>query len=254
MAGQIECYGYNRFGQANPPVDTFARISVGHDVTCGVLKDSSIQCWGNEDSPVVTRTPTPYGFGQIDVGRNHACALWRGKAICWGDDEFGQSSPPAGPFEQIATGYSHSCAIQTNGLVTCWGHDGSKESSGHPQQIKFTEITAGDAFTCGLTIQRRALCWGRSREGQLKAPKDAFFSAISAGKSHACAVRDASRGVDSVVCWGANHMGQAHPRSKGHFVAVTSGAAHSCALTNTGAVRCWGSNSDGQSNGRWVGK
>lgn len=251
--GAIECFGSNSFGQANPVGGRFATVSAGRDATCGILADSSIKCWGNEESMIVTNVPQPFGFNKISVGGGHACALWKnGKAVCWGNNEYGQCSAPSGPFVNIASGYSHTCATQENGLVACWGHDGDKESSGVPDQVRFTVVTAGDGFSCGITIQRRVLCWGRSREGQMSMPGDAFFSGVSAGRRHVCAVRDASRGVDAVVCWGSNHDGQSKPPYKGEFVQVSSGAAHSCALSSNGVVRCWGSNRDGQSRGRFI--
>ena len=240
LKGAVECWGSNQYGQGNPPAGVFLKVSVGRDAACGITIDGAIRCWGNEDSMIVTNPPHAFGFTKLSVGGNHACALWRGKAACWGANEYGEATPPPGPFDDIACGYSHTCAIQSNGLVHCWGHDGEKAASGHPLQARFTSVTAGDSFSCGVTIQRQILCWGRNSEGQSSPPTDVFVKSIAAGRRHACAVRDAERSDNSAVCWGSNHEGQSRPRFKGLFVQVTTGAAHSCGLTKSGMVRCWG--------------
>lgn len=34
----------------------------------------------------------------------------------------GQATPPAGTYTAVAAGSSHSCAIATDGTLTCWGN------------------------------------------------------------------------------------------------------------------------------------
>jgi hypothetical protein len=40
---------------------------------------------------------------------------------CWGANETGQASPPAGKFQQVAAGELHSCGLRADATVTCWG-------------------------------------------------------------------------------------------------------------------------------------
>jgi alpha-tubulin suppressor-like RCC1 family protein len=78
--------------------------------------------------------------------------------------------------------------------------------------------------------------------------------AVSAGGSHACALR-----ADGLVaCWGRNDDGQLGdgtrtPRSipvrvsgLGKAVAIAAGARHTCAALATGTVVCWGADDAGQ--------
>ena len=42
---------------------------------------------------------------------------------CWGHDEYGQATPPAGTFSQVSAGEHHTCGVRTDGSVVCWGND-----------------------------------------------------------------------------------------------------------------------------------
>jgi len=253
--GSIECFGDDFFGQSSPPPGAYAKVASGRDTTCSIRADSSILCWGNPESGIVTGASHAFGFEKISVGGDHACALRQGKIVCWGSNDYGQATLPDTDmaFTDVACGTHHTCGVQKNGYVECWGHDGEKESSGYPSTERFSQVTAGNGHSCGLTIQHRVVCWGRNIEGQsTKPPGDTgnmFFSSVSAGHRHTCAVRDASRSDDAVVCWGSNYAGESRARFRGLFVAVSSGAQHSCGLTSDGDMRCWGSDQHGQSVG-----
>ena len=52
--------------------------------------------------------------------------------MCWGDNSFGQTNiPPSGTdgFLALAAGFSHTCGIQTDKTVVCWGYNIDKRSS-----------------------------------------------------------------------------------------------------------------------------
>jgi len=251
--GAIECFGDDKFGQSSPPPGSFAKVSCGRDTTCALRKDGAVACWGNPESGVVTGQPHAYGFDAITVGGAHACGLKKGRLTCWGDNEYGQASPPDADmaFLDVSAGTHHTCGVQRNGYVVCWGHDGEKESSGYPPTQRFVQVSAGNGHSCGLTNQHQLVCWGRNVEGQTSSPsgKGLFFSSVSCGHRHSCAVRDASRSADAVVCWGSNYAGESRARFRGLFVSVAAGAQHSCGLTAAGDVRCWGDNRYGQSLG-----
>ena len=56
-------------------------------------------------------------------GGRHVCGLRQdGSASCWGDDDYGQTTPPKGErFIAISVGHSHTCELREDGVVLCWG-------------------------------------------------------------------------------------------------------------------------------------
>jgi Regulator of chromosome condensation (RCC1) repeat len=67
------------------------------------------------------------------AGARHACGSTSDDGptiVCWGDNSFGQASPPAGPLSYLAAGRNHTCAVKllggtpqdsTWGSLVCWG-------------------------------------------------------------------------------------------------------------------------------------
>ncbi len=100
----------------------------------------------------------------------------------------------------------------------------------------FTAVSAGDSHTCGLRETGAVECWGYNGHGRADAPAGRF-SAVSAGGNHTCGLRE----TGAVECWGRNDYGQTDAPT-GRFSAVSAGGAHTCGLRETGAVECWGSN------------
>ena len=91
-------------------------------------------------------------------------------------------------FTQITAGKTHACGLRENGAIVCWGRD--PESLGSldaPADIAFTQITAGLDFACGLRQDATIACWGNNSHGQASPPQGSFAE-IAAGKRHVCAI------------------------------------------------------------------
>jgi alpha-tubulin suppressor-like RCC1 family protein len=43
--------------------------------------------------------------------------------VCWGDNSYGQASPPPGAFASVSAGSYFACGVRMNGTITCWGYD-----------------------------------------------------------------------------------------------------------------------------------
>lgn len=191
------------------------------------------------------------------------------------EDPFAAGS--ARPYQSVATGGEHTCAVSEDGSAFCWGRGldgelgiGVKETRGQPTRVTgsfaFAQITAGDAHTCALTTDAVGLCWGSNANGQRGNPSDlrvaepvplltdVRFHSISAGGRHTCALS-----LDSLAyCWGANSFGQVGagttanasvptPVSGGiKFVQLSSGGEHTCGITADDHAYCWGRNQYGQ--------
>ena len=96
--------------------------------------------------------------------------------------ECGQSSPPNEQFLEISAGNFHTCGINTDGTVLCWGAGQSSNHCGavtygdtafdiyeevkfecgqsSPPNISFLNISAGHLHTCGITTDKNLECWG----------------------------------------------------------------------------------------------
>jgi len=97
----------------------------------------------------------------VSAGGFHTCGLKPdGSVACWGLNNAGQATPPAGTsFTQVSAGYAHTCGLKTDGTVACWGFNAHGEAS--PPAGSFTQVSAGGFDTCGLESDHSVACWGR---------------------------------------------------------------------------------------------
>ena len=176
--GSPICWGGERsdevYGNQYPPSRSrFIAIS-GRDSRgfggCGLSASGTAVCWGHVDPP-----PERQIFTAISSGMEHTCGIRRddGALVCWGSDEFGQSSPPDGerfvgpeshppklsgpdvPLRSISSGGRHVCGIDGDGTAWCWGDDGYGRSSPPPGE-KFASLSSGWEHTCGIRRTARS--------------------------------------------------------------------------------------------------
>lgn len=249
------------------------------------------------DFPRPTKVSETLSFVAVAAGFHHTCALESdGDAWCWGSNQFGQlgSSAPmqmcsggnlpctatplkvdgALSFMHVSGSIRHTCGIDSNQQVWCWGlglggelGDGRRADSAVPIPVAgghaFVALSGslGGHATCALTSAGEAWCWGPNSRGevgngtrevaaepQLVATTVAF-KAISIGDLHACGVT--TTGV--AYCWGSNAFGILGVGDNGSasdlpvlvegghvFASVAAGGEHTCALTAEGQAYCWG--------------
>src|SRR2546426_223330 len=143
--------------------------------------------------------------------------------------------------EVISSGLYHTCAIKSDGTTTCWGLNGSGQTSAPTGT--FTAISSGGSHTCALRSDGTAACWGDNTYGQAT-PPTGTFTAITTGGSHTCAIKSDG----TAACWGSNRTGQTTlPAGLGTIISISAGALHTCAIKSDGTAVCWGLNTDGQS-------
>ena len=239
------------------------KISAGNEHTCAVLADGRARCWGKgehgrlghnempegEGERGVANKPSPTqvagltsGVTQISTGSSHTCALARGRALCWGEGNFGRLgnggtsnavSPQGvtgltGRLTQIAAGNFHSCAV-VDGGAWCWGSGfNGRLGNGSSDSVNVTTPARVMGLTSGVTQ-------------------------IATGSSHTCAVVEGG-----AMCWGSDAFGQlgngdaSHANTPQQVVGLTSGVTqisagelHTCAVVK-GAAWCWGDGTDGR--------
>jgi len=150
----------------------------------------------------IATAPADTLAASIDAGDYHNCGVQTdGTLACWGYNEFGQATPPAGTFTAVSAGGSHSCGLKTNGTLACWGLNTSGQAT--PPAGTFTAVSAGANHSCAIRGSSRLTCWGSNAYGKAFSLSGRFRT-ISAGLNHSCAMRVNGTGV----CWGRNQSGQ----------------------------------------------
>ena len=244
--GSVECWGNNEYGQAMPPAGEFATISAGFYHTCGVRRVGALSCWGHNQYWHGEVNPPPGKFASVSAGWSHTCGVKAdGSAECWGADNYGQSTTPAGEFASVRAGGTHTCGVRVVGSVECWGDDSYGQST--PPTGEFAYVSAGWSHTCGMKVDGTAECWGGNHHSDIT---DNVYWAGQWVEEFASfsAGNHHNCGVKldgSVACWGWNDDGQATPPG-GRFISVSAGEFHACGTKADGSVECWGSNQYGQ--------
>jgi alpha-tubulin suppressor-like RCC1 family protein len=165
---------------SNVPVNVSGRstgtatIDTGVTSTCAVTTTGAAQCWGrnnrgqlgnantgtNSNVPVnVSGRST--GTASIDVGWWTACATTTaGATQCWGDNSYGQLGDNTGTNSNVpvdvvgfsdgtsavSTNGSHSCAIASSGVASCWGFSGSGQLGAGTRTFSWLPLTVQGSF------------------------------------------------------------------------------------------------------------
>lgn len=253
-------------------------ITAGTYHTCALLMDGQVSCWGSNSSgqlgvgmwsPGDRSTPSApivlQGSGRakaITAGGRHSCALHTdGSIACWGDNVYGQLGD-GGTTNQYAThdiiglpggvravsvdtGLEHTCALQANGDMTCWGRNnvgqlGDTTTTNRTGAVTVsvapgthaTAIATGRNHTCALYGAGTVSCWGSNQWGQLGV--DPAATSVDVGGSFIVA-RTAPSGTLSLP---------GGPPTQAVELAV--GDSHTCVLLDDGTAACWGYNGNGE--------
>jgi hypothetical protein len=177
----------------------------------------------------------------VAAGGFHSLALKSdGTVIGWGDDSYGQTSPPAGlsGVTAIAAGEDHSLALKSDGTVVAWGADYYGQASPPAGLSGVTAIAAGGFHSLALKSDGTVVAWGDDSCGQASPPAGlSGVTAIAAGWDHSLALKSDG----TVVAWGDDYYGQASPPAGlSGVTAIAAGWDHSLALTADGEVVQWG--------------
>ena len=180
----------------------FVQIATGDDYSCGIKRDGTLWCWGDDtngrlgNGATATAQHVPVQIGtalwtQISTGAEHACGVQvSGSAYCWGaagrlgtGGGGAQDAPTivagGSTWISVSAGAQHSCGIKTDGTALCWGvdtdgrlgNDALIANALSPELVAepgpWVQINAGYLHTCGVKLDGTAYCWGNNEEGQL---------------------------------------------------------------------------------------
>lgn len=182
--------------QSSECVDVPVALTAGAFTTCARMGSGDVYCWGSNTAGVA-------GVDSMDTN-----VLEPRKVI--GIDR---------AVDVDTSGY-HSCAVESTGLVYCWGDNTRGEAS----SWESTEIRAPSRIPGLVDVIE-----------------------VAVGADHSCAIR--ASGV--VACWGSNTFGQLgvgdlDPREGvqnvdiGGVVAIEAGGLTTCSVLSGGELQCWG--------------
>jgi alpha-tubulin suppressor-like RCC1 family protein len=277
------CWGSGQAGQLGngnnqmegTPASVFSgalKVVAGNWHTCAITLQGQISCWGanvygqigngtttDSNSPV----PVSLGWTAVDVTArwNHSCAAHQdGTVYCWGWNRYGQlgrgdlldqlsPKPASGTIlnevvVQVAAGMHHTCALDQDGGVWCWG----RNNYGQIGDPYAQQDQCGSDVECVLEPHR------------VPYQPSGVVSSIAVGHDHTCALSQ-----DTMYCWGKNWHGQLGDGQGGPgaeekqpkpvtqnnpaFVSITAGGEHTCAIDGEGKAYCWGQNEQDQVGG-----
>lgn len=129
--GPLICWGVSEGTESLPSsANHYSGLSGSADFGCAWKSyvpqgEDNVQCWGvpHVSGPGGPSNAPPGNFTEVGVGDFHVCGIRaNGTLHCWGDNSFGQASPPAGSnFVAVASGNRFSCARRRDDSLVCWG-------------------------------------------------------------------------------------------------------------------------------------
>ena len=168
-SGALKCWGNDTYSQTTLPSDvssaTFSAVSSGWVHACGILDGQNsqtagiVKCWGGANFSTVPITIPPelaeVPFAQISAAFPHTCGLTlvERRVRCWGNtggsSDYGQTDIPLkyqyAAFTGVSTSPRHTCAVDTNGRVACWGADAAPDTDGIQIARGFVIANTGQA-------------------------------------------------------------------------------------------------------------
>ena len=195
----------------------------------------------------------------VAAGFDHSCALDRGGSVtCWGDNTYGQASPPGSALTSITAGTYHSCGLRLNGRGVCWGADAgpypTDHRSGGPFPIHlgqlYKDIFSNGTTTCAIRRNDTVHCEGITFADaywispNISAIEDLKWKVIDpAGDQrqwHYCGVAI----DDSVRCWTAKGSGSDENGKLSKPLAGYVDVGGNCAISTIKKIACWDDGSE----------
>lgn len=208
-------------------------LAVGENHICALGGYNEVWCWGQNGTGQTglgmnhgdevpcgdqyTCIPSPHKVAsladvvQIDTRTKHTCALMQNGTIrCWGENYAGQLGipgteiawvpaaevvPPLSPWTLVRTGDAHTCAIDLNENLYCWGSNaqgqlgiGSDTPSSSSVPLPVAElygvkdVVLGGQTSCALVGDALELyCWGASQHGEISYEALRYLSPVKLG-------------------------------------------------------------------------
>jgi alpha-tubulin suppressor-like RCC1 family protein len=282
-----------------------ATVAAGLGHTCWIDSTGALWCWGENDDGELGNGSTQGEIDtlapiddqtwlQVSAKHRHTCAIRADHTLwCWGASANGrlglglqvndhyatpQQITAASAWSSVSAGSYHSCAIDDQHGLWCWGYDSNGQLGDNGFDNQYSPVAIGGGYaavavalyhSCGIKTGGTLWCWGYNGHGQLG---DSTFtqhrmpvqigteawSAIAVGDEHTCGIT----ATGHLRCWGQNHVGQlglpltgdepspmtvfAGGDDRADWAGVAANRHHTCAWTTGGLAFCFGDSSHGE--------
>lgn len=229
-------------------LQTVQKVVTGSNFVCALLDDSTLRCWGANNS------------GKTGVGNTDPVTL--PAMVCATGTATENTCVQFSGVLDVQLGDTHACALLSGGRLACWGSgwdgqlgNGTDDSSSNPSMVCLrgsqstgdciplqgvVSFSLGEDHTCAVVETGEAYCWGSYYNGRL-----------GSGLTH-----DVLN--PTPICIGGAWDGSSCAGELDTFTSLTgvrtiaAGADHSCAILDDTSVQCWGKNYNGAlGDGTW---
>jgi len=184
----------------------FRAVATGQGHTCAIRDDGSMWCWGrnsfHELGPETldqVRAPLQVGadtdWQDVVAGQHHSCGVRADRSLwCWGRNTALQNDegfplgvgaelveeptrvPLPAAVAAVGTDTFHSCAVDREGKLWCWGRNVEGQLGLSGRELRRTPELVGTGFslvdpgrfsTCALSLDKIVLCAGNNPHGEL---------------------------------------------------------------------------------------
>ena len=206
--GRVVAWGESTAGQTDVPegLSNVVEVAAGYAYSVALRADGKVVEWGSHVGQARTMVAMPAdlpALARIRGGMRHVLGITRtGTVVGWGDNRWGQATPPAGLSGVVAVAALWDCsaALKSDGTITYWGAC-LKEFTATSSVPGAKSLVMTDQAVIALKSDGSLTAWGVDPgHPVMKVPAGKDFAAVSAGFDAALAVTK----TGTVVAWGDN--------------------------------------------------
>jgi len=208
-AGAITCWGDNTNGQKTeaPTTGTYTFLAGEGKHFAGIDSNGDVEIWGLYDDsftgPFVDVATSNHNQCKINSSGGIECDSNSGNGDTYGETS---TAPSSGTYDEVECGSTHCCALDTTGLMTCWGRNHQNQATA--QSGTWDKLSSKGTVNCGLKTNGDVDCWACYTSTQARCSSEPTSTVgyvdLENGAEHVCAI-DANGAMD---CWGADSFGE----------------------------------------------
>ncbi len=221
-------------GEAN----NWKKLSLGKYHSCAINTDNKLYCWGMSN----------YGMLGVQVV-DQSCGTQRFSDSNW-ILHYCTTPQPVNhntDWKEISLGKTHTCAIDSNKKLFCWGSNWKREigilsdryidSYTSPAKVNSKDwkaISLGNEYTCAIDSGKKLFCWGFNNDSQLGIGYPPTIN------NRNCEVW---RNTNNILFYYCKVPIKVNNKN---WSSIDSNNFHNCAIDTDKKLFCWGRGDSGQ--------